>query len=325
MNKGDFEKIINKYLNGKASKQEAEKFESIYDSVQKPGKDWDDLNLSDKEKIKDEIYKNVLSRISPPGKSIIKRIHPIIKVAASIVILISIGLGVFRMSDNTNVQTKSQFITERADFGERKTIVLEDSTKIILNAGSQISYHKPFQKGSRSITLMGEAFFNVSKDKQRSFIVTTDNITTTVLGTSFNISAYNEEDITVTVSTGKVKVAYNPTDGSVSKTAILLPGQQAAFSLNKQELSKYTVDIQQFINWKENIISFNQDYFSDIIKKLERNFNVNINCRDTALLEKTITSVYENATLEEILEDLRFILGFEYSYEPGNDISITNF
>ena len=324
MKKGTFAEIIDKYLSGKASKKEAELYESVYDSLQKPKKDWDELQLPDKQNVKDEIYKNILSGLTHSEKPFIRKIHPALKIAASVIIMVSFGFVGYLMFYGGKIKSEPRLITEVSKYGERKMVALEDSTKITLNAGSKIMYYVPFQKNKREITLIGEAYFDVSKDKKRPFIVTTKDVTTTVLGTSFNISAYNDEDINVTVSTGKVKVSYIPPDGSIAKTAILLPGEQAAFNYNKIELSKYEVDIKHFIDWRNNVIYFKQDLFADIIKKLERNYNVDIICNNVNLLEKTITSIYENAQLSEILDDLKFILGFEYTYLSGNKISITN-
>lgn len=324
MNKGFFSEITKKYLNGKASKKEAELYESIYDSLQKPGKKWNELQLPDRNKVREEIYKNIISNLPQPKKSFIKRINTVLKVAASILILISLGLGGYFMFKEKQLKYEPQLITEVAQYGEKRIILLEDSTQIVLNAGSKISYYRPFQKNKREIILLGEAFFNVTKDKKRPFIVTTKDVTTTVLGTSFNIYAYNDEDINVTVSTGKVKVTYIPPNGSTAKTAILFPGEQAAFSIDKSKLSKHEVDIKHFIEWQNDIIYFKQESFSSIIKKLKRNYNVNITCDDMGLLEKTITSVYENAELAEILDDLKFILGFEYTYLSTGKILISN-
>lgn len=324
MSKDSFTEILNKYLEGKASEEEVKEFESFFESFQNSNKSWEDYGLSDKEKIRLEIYQNMQPNISKPSKPLRRRLYKTIKIAASVAILISIGYFIFSLMEERGSKSQSQLITETTRFGEKKNIVLSDSTKITLNAGSSISYYEPFHKDKREIVLSGEAFFDVTKDSKRPFTVTSREISTTVLGTSFNIYAYEEEDINVTVTSGKVKVSYMPPDGSSINSALLSPGEQAVFDAKTRVLAKYEVDTKQYIGWQQNNLHFIQDSVSDILIKLERNYNVHFECNDSFLLNKTVTSAYENASVDEILNDLQFILGFEYSYRTNDTIVISN-
>jgi len=114
--------------------------------------------------------------------------------------------------------------------GERKKVVLPDSTTVHLNSGSRLSYNKDFGKGNRQVWLNGEAFFEVTKDAAHPFLVNTDRMTVKVLGTVFNVKAYNtKEDIETTVVEGKVEVSLKE---GAEKKVILLPSEKISLKNN---------------------------------------------------------------------------------------------
>ncbi len=123
------------------------------------------------------------------------RYSRIAKIAATILLVLSLSYLLYdkpNLGSEAKLISKSELITKENPKGQKSTIFLKDGSKVILNANSKISYLKPFDEDQRVVALEGEAFFEVAKDKDRPFKVVSGVITTTALGTSFNIKAYPE-------------------------------------------------------------------------------------------------------------------------------------
>ena len=149
---------------------------------------------------------------------------------------------------------------------------LSDGTRVWLNSESELEYPVLFGKGKRVVKLTGEAFFEVTKDASRPFIVETNDIRTRVLGTSFNIKAYqNEPAIATTLFTGKVEVALL-TD--TLRRVVLVPGKQADLNLQTNHLSVGEVNLEHVIAWKEGMFMFNKENIEVVTRQIERWYGV---------------------------------------------------
>ena len=152
------------------------------------------------------------------------------------------------------------------------TLVLSDGTRVWLNSESELEYPVLFGKGKLVVKLTGEAFFEVTKDASRPFIVETNDIRTRVLGTSFNIKAYqNEPAIATTLFTGKVEVALL-TD--TLRRVVLVPGKQADLNLQTNHLSVGEVNLEHVIAWKEGMFMFNKENIEVVTRQIERWYGV---------------------------------------------------
>lgn len=164
--------------------------------------------------------------------------------------------------------------------GSRSMITLDDNTVVYLNAGSKLIYPSVFTGEKREVLLFGEAFFEVSKNKEKPFIVKTSSLTIEVLGTKFNVSSYREDDIVQTILVeGKVSVRMN--DASLYKKSIILkPKQMLAYNKKTKDIKTNDVDVEYFILWKDGILKFENEDFSRVIKKIERFYNISIRFKD---------------------------------------------
>lgn len=152
------------------------------------------------------------------------------------------------------------------------TLVLSDGTRVWLNSESELEYPVLFGKGKRVVKLTGEAFFEVTKDASRPFIVETNDIRTRVLGTSFNIKAYqNEPAIATTLFTGKVEVALL---ADTLRRVVLVPGKQADLNLQTKHLSVDDVNLEHVIAWKEGMFMFNKENIEVVTRQIERWYGV---------------------------------------------------
>jgi transmembrane sensor len=308
-----------KFLKGQNSPEGKRLFEDWASEIMSE----ENINAMDEktdQSIKDNLDKRIDNYVVQRNiKKISLKTKTIITMAASLAIIIGIGSIVLYTQNKpgiTNELIHSVVVT--VPYGEKKTVELSDGSVIHLNAGSELEYPSEFNKTERSLKLTGEAFFNVTKDPERPFIVTTDNITTTVMGTSFNIHAYKNEDIKVTVATGKVKVDYKPNEKAIHKTTIIEPGQQAMFNRTDSNLSKKIVETADYIGWQKNILTFNHEPLSVILSSLHREFNVHFECNDEELLHKTMKVSFENVDLATVIDELEFILDIKF-YQTTSD------
>jgi len=161
--------------------------------------------------------------------------------------------------------------------GRRTSVLLSDGTRVWLNAASSIRYPTVFSGKNRTVEVSGEAYFEVAKDAAMPFIVRTTGsslqppVEIQVLGTSFNISAYNDDDeISTTLTAGSVKVINGPA------LQLITPGQQlVAKDKGKLELNP-GVDVQKVIAWKDGYFLFNNDDLPTIMKQLSRWYDIEV-------------------------------------------------
>ncbi len=204
--------------------------------------------------------------------------------------------------ENSDVpNTALTYHTLIVPYGKRFKLILADGTKAELNAGSSLKYPVKFMEGSnREVFLTGEAFFDVAKDAAHPFIVNADELGIKVLGTQFNVSAYPEDAFVRTVLVeGSVSLSENTSNTKATK---LEPDHQAIW--NKEEKRIYIEEIETsiFTSWIEGQIVFRHMPFKNIIKKLERHYNVDIRCNNIVLNEETFTASFDIESIEQVLE-----------------------
>ena len=200
--------------------------------------------------------------------------------------------------------------------GQQLTITLPDGSKVKLNSNSSISYPREFFK-DRKVKLSGEAFFNVVRDEISPFIVTTDNFLTEVLGTSFNINAYEHNNAKVSVATGKVKVS-SLNDLEDVSFKILEDEQALLVSDSKLKLSVFDKDE---ILWKDGILVFTDESIQSISLKIQRWFNVKVSIENESKIAGRFSGKYSNESLQDILKGMGYAMNLSFKME-GNEIII---
>lgn len=165
-------------------------------------------------------------------------------------------------------------------YGNQSRIVLSDSTVVWLNAGSSISYPTMFKDKTREVFLSGEAYFEVAKNPEKAFIVKTPELDIRVLGTQFNVSAYEEDNVVQTVlKEGSVDVIRQ---GRLffQDHVVLKPNQMASFDKTTNNTKIKSVDAEYYTLWTKGLISFEEIDLNRVIKQLERFYNISINFSD---------------------------------------------
>jgi ferric-dicitrate binding protein FerR (iron transport regulator) len=215
---------------------------------------------------------------------------------------------------NNITSQKLVYNTLTVPYGKHFDIILSDETRVYLNAGSSLRYPVNFIKGqTRKVFLNGEAFFDVSKDTQNPFVVTIDDLKIRVLGTKFNVSAYPEDLATKTALVEGSVALYQEKTYQPKKATLLKPGHLASLNKKKKNISLEEVDLSIYTSWIKGNILFRHEPFKNIIKKLERQFDVTIVNNDTTLNEVLFTASFNNADLEYILETFHKNFGINYT------------
>jgi transmembrane sensor len=246
-------------------------------------------------------------------------------IAASIILTLGLSFTMYYLNENFEEPIAQIAEVEKINSsGQRSRIVLRDGTKVFLNAESRIRYSdKTYGLSSRNVFLEGEAYFEVAKNADLPFIVTTKNLSTIALGTSFNVRAFNDETSSqISLVEGKVSVAKVSEDMSRSKPFLLLPEEE--IYLNQGKMLKRNFDKQQVVSWKEGVIYFNETDFNEATRVLERWYNVKFDIKkiknNTGLKG---TGTFKNESLENVLKALSYSLDFEFKID--NDIVTINF
>ena len=230
--------------------------------------------------------------------------------AAASMLLIALVIGITRImiKDVPPKQGSITYIVKEVPAGVKTTIQLPDGTTVKLNSGSTIKYPEIFDANSRQVRLTGEAFFEVVKDVHRPFIVTSGNLTTEVLGTSFNVKAYGNESICkVAVVTGLVRVS--KTNGN---TIVVEPSSMAVLDKDKDIMDKRHYDIRSELGWKDGILVFKNTPFSDVFKQLENWYGIDIEIEHGMSFLGGYTGSYQNETLKNVLDGISYTYEFKY-------------
>lgn len=182
--------------------------------------------------------------------------------------------------------------------GKDYELVLSDGTVVLLNADSKITFPTRFTGDKRTVKLVGEAYFKVSKNKHRPFIVETGNLYTKVLGTEFNLKAYPHSDVNVTLIKGSVAV------NAEGKEVMLKPGENAEYSEDK-DIEVTTVDTEGYIQWKDGYFYFDNVPLIDVVRDLGRWYNVNIEIRNNSLMSYRLHFIASRkASIKEFVDNL---------------------
>lgn len=191
------------------------------------------------------------------------------------------------------------------------SLVLSDGTRVWLNAESELEYPVAFGSEKREVRLSGEAFFEVARDESRPFYVMVGEVQTRVLGTSFNIKAYDDDaHISTTLFTGKVEVS--PLK-DVAKKVVLAPGEQADWNLRAGEMQTAKVDLSQVGAWREGMFYFNGEDIRTVTRQMERWYGVHFDYDLEDGEHYTFNGYFNrNDSLKTLLEEFAYISALNF-------------
>ena len=267
--------------------------------------------VSDREKIKDQI----IQQLSKPEKRVGLSVW-IYRVAAILALPVMLGIGWYLGSDRNRAETAMCEVT--APKGQISKCVLADGTQIWLNAGTTIKYDATLKGSFREVELDGEAYFKVSKNKHKPFVVTTKYAQIKVLGTVFNLKAYSgDSNVETTLEEGSVEFSLN---GSSAKPVELKPGEQVVFNSSENKLTLGKVDTYLLTAWKDGKYVFKDADLKTIITELERLYDVRIHLQNDSLMQLHFRGMFEyEQNIFSALETLERTTNLKYRMD-GRDI-----
>lgn len=229
------------------------------------------------------------------------RILPALKVAATVLLIVAIGIpslyfGIFR---NKNMESPLQNYSEKGV----SAINLPDGSRVYLNEGAEISYPPVFNQ-ERAVELEGEAYFEVMSDPVNPFTVRSGKVVISVLGTSFNVKkTFNSPEVEVFVKTGKVRMSMDNTAQFIT----LEPGEVGQF--DSQNLTRLEQKDPNYISWKTKDFKFVDTELLDVLRELERSYHVQIHPDQVNLEHLKITTSYSEQSIDAILETISTAFG----------------
>lgn len=244
-------------------------------------------------------------------------------IAASIIVLVMAG-GAWYYLSTSQSDSEPLAYAEITTGDERQIIAMPDSTLVWLNSHSSLKYTKDYNRKERRVLLQGEAFFKVRHDVSRPFIVSAGELTTRVLGTSFNVQAERtDEAIAVTLVEGKVAVnRVDTVSGDSQPLGVLSPDQQMIYYKATGHTTVHAVDAGELAVWKDGVLNLKDISFGEAVARIERWYNVQISVTNPAVRQCMVHASFRNEPLSKVLETLGRVAGFQYTLS-GKKVTIT--
>lgn len=232
-----------------------------------------------------------------------------IQIAASFIILITTSLAVTLYIENKEMQQiAEENVIIQSGESEPSTIELPDGSVVRLNAKSTLSYQRNFGRSNRKVTLSGEGYFQVKRKENKPFIVVTGSMNVWVLGTTFNVYAYEEKEfIEMSLIKGRVRVV------TQNKTINVNPNEKVTYHKLTGELKLKKTSNNLETAWLKKEIIFRHEMLVDVFEKLERRYGVTFTIDNKKLLEDRYTGTFINENINTILDILKIHYEFKYT------------
>lgn len=285
------------------------------------GKQWKELNNMNtgngKDIDVDKAWNSLLTRIKEENHDVVQKTRVIrtpgktfLRIAAALFILFGTGSAFFYLNNSGALGKK---ITLASGNDQNNLVVdLPDGSRVFLNRNSEFSYRSGFGKKERNVILTGEAFFEITPDKSKPFIIDAGKARIKVVGTSFNvITNNNESEVEVFVKTGRVELS----DNSGAKSITLDPGFVG--TLDSKQPDKKTNENINYLAWKDRRLVYDGQKLDIVFRDLKRVYNMDIIADDNGILENSWTSPIDNQLPDTIIQLICVSFNLSYS-KDGN-------
>ncbi len=235
-------------------------------------------------------------------------------VSAAAAVAVVAGIFVYALYGNTErTEAEKQVFAVEAPMGAHSKISLPDGTQVWLNAGSVLSYDSDFNRSTRDISLNGEAYFEVMHDADKPFRVSVGSCSFTVLGTKFNINAYEDDSMVQTVlMEGSLRFE------SELAQDIMVPGDMISWDPSEKTCSKEKVNANQYRSWVNGFILYDSITLPALLKRLSREYNINISLETDKYSDRSFRVSYTNGeSVDAILSSLCHIIPIHVVRKDG--------
>jgi hypothetical protein len=339
--------LLSRYLKGETTTEETTDVDQWYSSIQDGPDDVSLLDPLEFNFVQNKLFDRITSSIQIPSNQTPLQDHNSkaffltspFKLAAAITAIAVIGLGAILFINQKGLPSLQREQISLFRSSVKKTVnntngirrvMMEDGTVITLKPNSSIEYPETFGDDERKILLNGEAFFDVSKDKNRPFIISTSELRVKVLGTSFNVMAYEgAKEISVAVKTGKVSVAKSKgiiTPEPDEDEVILTPNQEVVYNTAEDMFSKKLVAKPELVLQKPTLFETQYDGAPvvKILSVLEENYGINIHYDEEVLSNCILTTSMAEEGLYERIQIICKAIGAEYEINNASIIIKSN-
>ncbi len=310
----DFWELATAKLYNEADEKELHEFDQLFEEEKNK------KLFSELEKLKTDVAKvKVLAEVSKEKSwysiynkvrsKTVRLVWNMVKYAA--IVVLALGIGILITNQWNKAKEISGFAEVKVPLGQMSEMTLFDGTKVWLNSGTTLRYNSNFGEKERNVSLEGEAFFDVTKTGT-PFKVKFKGKEVEVLGTSFNVMAYKDQNMSsVTLVEGKVNV--NNSMGST--IAMLSPSEQMIIDEESKKATINNVETTFYISWTEGKIVFEEEKLADIVKRLERWYNVEIRFGDETIKDLTFSgTILRNKPFEQIITAFELLLPVQIEY-----------
>jgi ferric-dicitrate binding protein FerR (iron transport regulator) len=280
---------------------------------------WDELDIlpdQSTEKSFDTLRTKMhtASYFIPPKISLIQKL---LRIAAILILpLITAGITYWAMKDIGTTDKCAKFVECIVPDGEIRTVTLPDSSVVKVNSGSILIYPQRFTD-TRDIFLSGEAYFTVTKDETRPFIVKTSDMDVEALGTVFNVSAYTDsKNLSASLESGKINVVFKNMN---KEPVILLPDEQVTYNKSSGLIEKKTVKIENIIAWIKGNIVIQSMSVNEVVKIIERKYAVKVYLDPDKYRNERITiKIMPEESVNDFMAVLQYLIP-RLKYKIEND------
>ena len=320
-NKEELRRLLKQF----ETEKEREAFYSAAEYIWKNTAEYKTQTPYNPEKLLQQILSAIRNKEDQPQKTVTNRfwvrkktIQTFLKIAAVFIlgILLFFGGRAVYLS-----QKKEVCINIKTPFGTKRSVILPDGTHVWLNAGSILKYPEYFEK-TREIQLSGEAYFEVTKDPQHPFIVHTQQVNVKVLGTGFNVTAYKNEKVKVTLVHGRIMAFHENKAGKTEKMVILSPGEQTIFSKKTNAFLVREVNTNDYTVWKNGTLLFKDTPLNEVVQRINRWYNTQLVIHDPDLLQFDYSVEFHHDPLNRVLKVLAEMTPIQFT-RSGKIIFIT--
>ena len=245
------------------------------------------------------------------------RLSAVWRYAAIIAVILAVGCFSY-WQGGVNVKDTFADISVEAPLGSRTKLYLPDGTLVWLNAGSRMTYSQGFGVDNRKVELEGEGYFEVQRNEKLPFFVKTKDLQLQVLGTKFNFRDYPEDhEVVVSLLEGKVGLSNLL---KKEKEAFLAPDERAILNKANGLMTVETVTASNASQWTDGYLFFDEELLPDIVKELERSYNVNIHIANGSLNKFRFYGnfVRREQSIQEVLDALASTEKIQYKIEERN-------
>ncbi|TKT86561.1 FecR family protein [Dyadobacter frigoris] len=304
MQREQFLEILKKYRSSSATQDEINLLKAYYNAFEIQANVVDNLSGDEQDKLELEIKEHIDRHLPERSNTIMplawrNRQKWLAYAAVALALLVCTVL----MKNYQKAHEEVSYVKNSQPVKKANNLVqLPDGSTVILSAGSKIDYPDSFDnRKKREVYLTGEAYFDVRHNPQKPFIVHSGRLSTTVLGTAFNIKAMSgDKRIVITVTRGKVKVSDQNTT-----FAILIPDQQITYNTLKQEAVQSSVDAQKTVEWKMEDLLFDDVTVFNAARHIEERFHIKIQITDDRLKNQRFTTTFgKDENLESVLKSI---------------------